>query len=88
MAISNVKLASFSACPTFEIGTKASAALADLISCPGQFSFIPARAVYRNFAKGWGGRIWDMTLVLCEAQGGCYTLHLLCWHASVKSFLA
>ena len=42
----------FSASPTFEIGTKASAALADLISCPGQFSFIPVRAVYRNFAKG------------------------------------
>ena len=27
---------------TFEIGTKASAALADLIPCPGHFSFIPA----------------------------------------------
>ena len=50
------------------------------------------RAVYRNFAKevganlgygkkrGGGGR--KLTIVLCEAQGGCYTLHLLCWHAS------
>ena len=33
---------SFSASQTFEIGTKASAALADYISCPGQFSFISA----------------------------------------------
>ena len=24
-----------------------------------------------------------LTIVLCEAQGGCYTLHLLCWHASI-----
>ena len=30
--------------------------------------------------KRGGGR--KLTIVLCEAQGGCYTLHLLCWHAS------
>ena len=33
-----------------------------------------------------GGR--KLTIVLCETQGGggggkCYTLHLLCWHASI-----
>ena len=31
--------------------------------------------------KKEGGR--KLTIVLCEAQGGCYTLHLLCWHASI-----
>ena len=31
--------------------------------------------------KKGGGR--KLTIVLCEAQGGCYTLHLLCWHASI-----
>ena len=50
------------------------------------------RAVYRNFAKG--GRIWDMekrggrklTIVLCEAQGGCYTLHLIYVLINFKNF--
>ena len=44
------------------------------------------RAVYRNFAKGSEFEVWKkewrggrkLTIVLCEAQGGCYTLHLLC----------
>ena len=32
---------------------------------------------------GGGGR--KLTIVLCEAQGGCYTLHLLCCKKFVVS---
>ena len=51
---------------------------------------IPKQGYIQKFCQG-GAEFWvwkkeggrNLTIVLCEAQGGCYTLHLLCWHASI-----
>ena len=63
----------------------------DICGCLHDWSWLkltgPGRAIYRK-PRGGKFRVWkkeggaEADIVLCEAQGGCYTLHLLCWHAS------
>ena len=79
-------------CPDY---SPATCVLISLLSTRILVGLLITCQVYRNFAKG--GRIRGMEKregaeadnALCEGEGGggllawCYTLHLLCWHASI-----